>query len=465
MELSTTTIIYKVDKTGYLSPSECSMFYFAGKKEPFNCRSGGPFPTFDCSNPKKLNPTEQTICNDGELSGYDLILVKNYKAFQAADIGNLRDKLSSDQRKWLKRRNECKTDKDCLLGAYRVRTNEVCNNYPVVSGSEPYCINPEPFASFDCSNPNTLDLAESTICRNSNLSGYDSTLARNYKALLVADIGKLRDKLIRDQDEWLKRRNICKDNSECLSYLYGERINEICNNYPVVSGPKPYCRNAVTLPSIYCYNRYNPDNRYNSYDPTNLSLAEQTICNDEGLLYSWDLSLAQNYQAFQNSNIGGLQNKLIHDQLEWVKRRNQCKDNKDCLLEAYMMRNYEICNIYPVVSGPRPPICDKPDRNCYDAEKFSLAEHTICKTGSLLVSWRDILADNYDAFLGSDIGELQYKLIRDQLEWQKRLYECKDNKDCLLEALVKRSNEICNNYPVVSGSKPICRKRDETTMQ
>jgi uncharacterized protein len=460
-------IIYKQNKQGLYFPSECAS---SGNniRIPFNCykvfKGIVSTPSFDCTDPKKLTHTEQIICNDKELSDYDLTLAINYRIMQTADIGELREKLIRDQHEWLKRRNECKDNKDCLLGAYRERTNEVCNNYPVVSGPEPYCNNPEPFASFDCSNPNILGLSERAICRNERLSGYDSTLARNYKALLAADIGELRDKLIRDQDEWLKRRNKCKDSSDCLSYVYGERINDLCNNYPVVSGPKPYCRNTVTYPSVYCYNIYNPDNRYNSYDPTNLSLAEQTICNDKGLLYSWNLALTQNYEAFQNSDIGGLQNKLIRDQLEWAKRRNECKDNKDCLLEAYMMRNYEICNIYPVVSGSRPPICDKPDRNCYDTEKFSLAEQTICKAGGLLSSWRDILADNYDAFLGSDIGGLQSKLIRDQLEWLKRLYECKDNKDCLLKALVKRSNEICNNYPVVSGPKPICRKRDETTM-
>jgi uncharacterized protein len=453
-EQSETIIIYKADKTGYLSPSECSVSYSGRKKEPFDCH-GRFFPNFDCSNPKKLNQTEQIICNNYLLSSWDLTLASNYKALRSANIGNLRDKLTSDQREWIKRRNECKDNEDCLFRAYRERTDEVCNNYPVVSGFEPYCSNPKPFASFDCSNPEILDFTEQTICRSERLSGYDSTLARNYKALLAADIGELRNKLIRDQDEWLKRRNKCKDSSGCLSYMYGERISDLCNNYPVVSGPKPYCRNAVTYPMVYCYNRH---------DSSNINLAEQTICNDKGLLYSWDLTLGQNYEAFQNSDIDGLQNKLIHDQVEWVKRRNECKDNEDCLLEAYMMRNYEICNIYPVVSGPG-PICHRPDYNCYDAEKFSLAEQTVCKAGGLLSSWRNILADNYDAFMGSDIGGLQNKLVRDQIEWFKRRDECKDNKDCLLEAYVKRSNEICNNYPVVSGSKPDCMKRDETTLQ
>jgi len=136
-------IIYKADKTGHFFPSECLTTYNDGKKVPFNCRSGGPFPGFDCSNPKKLSYTEQTICNDSELSDYDSILAANYKALRAADIGELRDKLTRDQREWLKRRNECKDNKDCLLGAYRERINEICNNYPVVSGSQPSCNNPD----------------------------------------------------------------------------------------------------------------------------------------------------------------------------------------------------------------------------------------------------------------------------------------------------------------------------------
>jgi uncharacterized protein YecT (DUF1311 family) len=142
MGLYNLEINYKQNKQGLYFPSECA-YSGTNIRIPFDCykvfKGIVSTPSFDCTDPKKLTRTEQIICNDKELSDYDLTLAINYRIMQAADIGELRDKLTRDQRDWLKRRNECKDNKDCLLGAYRERTNEVCNNYPVVSGTEPSC--------------------------------------------------------------------------------------------------------------------------------------------------------------------------------------------------------------------------------------------------------------------------------------------------------------------------------------
>jgi len=139
-------IIYKQNNQGFYFPSECA-YSGTNIRIPFDCykvfKGIVSPPSFDCTNPKILNHTEQFICNDEDLSYYDLTLAISYRVIQAAGIGELRDKLTRDQREWLKRRNECKDNKDCLLGAYRERINEICNNYPVVSGSQPSCNNPD----------------------------------------------------------------------------------------------------------------------------------------------------------------------------------------------------------------------------------------------------------------------------------------------------------------------------------
>jgi len=96
-----------------------------------------------------------------------------------------------------------------------------------------------PFPSFDCAQARIS--VEKAICADKNLSRLDFILVRNYKALWSADIGKVRDKLLHDQREWIKRRNKCNISNECISNVYKERITEVCNNYPVVTGPKPFC--------------------------------------------------------------------------------------------------------------------------------------------------------------------------------------------------------------------------------
>jgi uncharacterized protein len=449
-----TVIIYKADKNGRLLPSECSTHNRDGSIETFDClktyREYEPIripPSFDCSILHILNNSERSVCKDGDLAEIDSILAKNYKALRSADIGESREKLIHDQREWVKRRNECQGYKGCILDAYRKRINEVCNNYPAVSGSEPYCNNPYPFASFDCSNPNILGLSERTICRYENLSGYDSTLVRNYKALQAADIGELRNELTRDQDEWLKRRNECKESYDCLLGVYRERVNEVCNKYPIVSGSEPTCKNPDPFSMVYCTSL------------KKISPTEQTICNDSEIS-GYDSILANNYSALLANYSSDLHDKLIRDRDEWVKRRNECKGDKDCILSAYRDRIKEICNNYPRVFGSEPSCSYYPQPfaslDCSNPNILNLAEQTICND-SELSNYDSTLAANCKALQAADIGELRDKLTRDQREWIKRRNECNSSKNCILGMYRARIIEICNNYPVVSGSEPSCK--------
>jgi len=141
-------IVYKPNNEGRFFPSECAMTG-NNKKQPYDCfeayRPDVPIrvpPSFDCSNPKKLNNSESLVCKDGDLAELDSVLASNYKALRAADIGALREKLIQDQREWMKRRDKCADDKDskgCLANEYSWRITEICTKYPVVSGSKPPC--------------------------------------------------------------------------------------------------------------------------------------------------------------------------------------------------------------------------------------------------------------------------------------------------------------------------------------
>jgi uncharacterized protein YecT (DUF1311 family) len=147
----TREIIYRPDKQGRFFPSECTLLGENNYKRQYDCIKGDvqsvPVrvpPSFDCSNPRKLNRPEYLICSNGNFTELDIVLDKNYKTFQSANIGELRSKLIRDQRAWIKRRNECKGDWEsiweCVDASYRERITEICTKYPVVSGPAPVCI-------------------------------------------------------------------------------------------------------------------------------------------------------------------------------------------------------------------------------------------------------------------------------------------------------------------------------------
>jgi uncharacterized protein YecT (DUF1311 family) len=95
------------------------------------------------------------------------------------------------------------------------------------------------FPSFDCAKATIF--TEKTICADAKLSLLDATLVSNYKRLKHADLGLVANKKLPvEQQEWIKQRNNCK-NIECLLRFYTQRIQELCENYGVVSGGQPSC--------------------------------------------------------------------------------------------------------------------------------------------------------------------------------------------------------------------------------
>lgn len=93
-------------------------------------------PSFDCA--KASTFAETAVCTDVLLGRLDGALAENYKFMLAANIGDgAKSDLKATQKKWLAERNTC-TDKQCLVSAYRKRTDEICE-YPVITGVHPVC--------------------------------------------------------------------------------------------------------------------------------------------------------------------------------------------------------------------------------------------------------------------------------------------------------------------------------------
>lgn len=70
-------------------------------------------PAFDCS--AATLPAEKTICDDWQLGWLDLLLSTLFAAAPANDARR------GEQKTWIERRNECRSDRSCIKEAYLVR--------------------------------------------------------------------------------------------------------------------------------------------------------------------------------------------------------------------------------------------------------------------------------------------------------------------------------------------------------
>lgn len=80
-------------------------------------------PSFSCSD--KLSETEAVICSDEKLSRLDVDLAKTYER-ALDDVSERRaQSLRDEQKAWIRRRDDCRFDKDCIRHAYSDRLGEL----------------------------------------------------------------------------------------------------------------------------------------------------------------------------------------------------------------------------------------------------------------------------------------------------------------------------------------------------
>lgn len=96
-------------------------------------------------------------------------------------------------------------------------------------------------ASFDCAKASTF--VEKAVCADPYLGHLDEALAENYRRMRSADLGAKPGVLRRQQLEWLKSRDACR-NAECVKQAYLARLEETCE-YGVVSGAHPGCADVM----------------------------------------------------------------------------------------------------------------------------------------------------------------------------------------------------------------------------
>ena len=163
--------------------------------------------SFDCS--KATTETEIAICNDDELGALDERMSEAYKRARLSQDG---EQYKNEQFKWLKKRDLCSGDKQCLKNAYNSILTKLSN--------------------FDnCSKSTTV--TEIAICSNEELSALDDLMAILYEQALRSndwlEYAEERDDtaVIVEQKASISQKTACYKNTTCLKSYYSERIERL----------------------------------------------------------------------------------------------------------------------------------------------------------------------------------------------------------------------------------------------
>ena len=85
--------------------------------------TGLPGPSYNCE--KAATPTEHTICSSRDLWAMDRVISNLYFDFRDNSDKNLSRKILSSQKKWLRLRNSCGANIECLMERYSSRLLEL----------------------------------------------------------------------------------------------------------------------------------------------------------------------------------------------------------------------------------------------------------------------------------------------------------------------------------------------------
>ncbi len=183
-----------------------------------NAPMGPSKPSFDCR--AHHSDAEVTICNKPELCLLDNKLDHLYARALKTVPEAKRNALVSEQRDWLKARDDCATRADCLAEKYGDRIQKLKAAFHAAAAPAP-----EVRPSFDCS---TSQLpAEVAVCSHPELAELDLELDRLYTAKLKQPGALQRPALVVTQRHWGRNRGTCAGNVDCLKIQYKARIQQL----------------------------------------------------------------------------------------------------------------------------------------------------------------------------------------------------------------------------------------------
>lgn len=91
-------------------------------------------------------------------------------------------------------------------------------------------------ASFDCTKTD-LKADEKTICENRTLNDQDVRMATTFDILTQLMAMGARDALKTEQSEWLKTREACAADTECLTKSYDDRMKKLGEAFQNINRP------------------------------------------------------------------------------------------------------------------------------------------------------------------------------------------------------------------------------------
>lgn len=95
---------------------------------------------------------------------------------------------------------------------------------------------PASAASFDCNGQN-LAADEKAICENRDLNDADVKMVTTFEILTGLLAMGTRGEMQEDQATWLKRRQSCGADIECIRTAYAERLKQLSETFEKINRP------------------------------------------------------------------------------------------------------------------------------------------------------------------------------------------------------------------------------------
>jgi uncharacterized protein len=190
------------------------------------------------------SPAEVTICNSQNLVALDDQTSAAFARALGASNKRQAQKLKLAQRSWLKARNECGNDLQCLGQIYNTRLSQLGSNATQTSAStSPWC-------------DKAQTPAEIAVCGHPDLLDMDNRLAQTYVQSLASASAEQKTTLRARQRAWLKNREDCRADVSCLERIYQAATSNIgmpLEQQPAVADQAPVGEAVISRVSFSFY--------------------------------------------------------------------------------------------------------------------------------------------------------------------------------------------------------------------
>jgi len=381
-------------------------------------------PSFSCSNTDSRS--EATICASRRLSRLDRRLAELYEdAREAAGTYRQRRRLRSEQSDWLSQRNDCNRRRSCLRRSYEDR---IAVLEALVGGSSDTADNNRDGPSFDCSQARRG--AETRICRSRRLSRLDRDMAELFREARDQSLSwRSRRRLIRDQRNWLARRDECGRDRSCLRDAYETHIADLKR---LRRDDRPAYQRTAAWRTL-CRGRVDQTTR--------------TTCRSERL-FRLNQKLRQVYDdALRTAGRYGDRDRVQNDQLSWTRDWNACASNERCQRREYRKRITRLQDRDYLRDRDRPRYKRSAEWRATCRGNPDVTTRTTCNSEELWAFFQE-LEREYKAVLGSTRRRrLRRRIEQDQVRWSASWGKCSRSVRCQRRSYQARLAQLREGYP------------------